>query len=236
MKFNCIIIDDEPLAAEILEEYLGSVETVQHAGTFYNANTASNYLNNHKTDIIFLDIQMPVTDGLSFLKSLPEKPVTIITTAYRDYSLDGFDLGVMDYLLKPIKFERFFASVKRAVEFLELKKLNQDLIAANNRQEITIKSGTRKIILPIADILFIQGLKDYAIVHTTDAKKFVIKGYIKAVEQIMPAGLFIRVHRSFIVAKDKIRIINRGKIETANHQIPIGRTFKEQVDQLINSR
>jgi DNA-binding LytR/AlgR family response regulator len=235
MSYNCIIIDDEPIAHDILIQYISKNERMLITSQFYNTSDAAFYLKNNTVDILFLDIQMPGVDGISFLQSLDIKPITIMTTAFREFALEGFDLGVMDYLIKPIKEERFALAVNRAIEFLDLQKNNESLIEEANAKEIksfVIKSGTKLISLPIDSVTHVQGLKDYAIIFSGE-KKFVIKGYIKTVESILPKGFFTRVHKSFIVANSKIKIINRNRIEFENYQIPIGRIYKKIVDSLM---
>jgi DNA-binding LytR/AlgR family response regulator len=237
MKYSCVIVDDEPLAHEVLEEYINKFEGLVLAKKFFNAVEAEKYLNSNLIDILFLDIQMPEITGLELLKRLPEKPTTILTTAFRDFALEGFELGVLDYLLKPIKPERFNSAVNRVIEFLSLKKLGTQVIENKNPSgNIAIKSGTKTISLPLASITHIQGLKDYSIVYTDDNKKYVIKGYLKAISEIFNRPDFVRVHKSFIIARTCIRNINRDKIEIGTYIIPVGRVFKEDVINIIQSR
>ncbi len=235
MSYNCIIIDDEPIAHDILVQYISQNKRVIIASQFYNASDAALYLKNNTVDILFLDIQMPGVDGISFLQSLDIKPITIMTTAFREFALEGFDLGVMDYLIKPINEDRFTVALNRAIEFLDLQKNNESLIEEANAKEIksfTIKSGTKLISLPIDSVTHVQGLKDYAIIFANE-KQYVIKGYIKTVDSILPKGFFTRVHKSFIVANSKIKIINRNRIEFENYQIPIGRMYKSIVEAML---
>lgn len=235
MTYSCIIIDDEPIAHTVLEEHISSIRSLGLKGKFYNCEDAKDFLTNNDIDILFLDIQMPGISGFEFLKQLVNKPITIITTAFREFALEGFELGVMDYLVKPIKLQRFQFAINRAIEFLELKKRGDDLLndPAQKDQQITIKSGTRLVKLSLQSISHIQGLKDYAIIHTSSGK-FVIKGYIKTMEKVFSKKSFIRVHKSFIVAKDRINVLNRGKIEFNDYQIPVGRAYKEEVEKLLN--
>lgn len=237
MKFSCIIIDDEPLSHNVVKNHLLHFPQVQIIGTFYNAKDAGRYLESHSTDIMLLDIQMPEIDGLDFLRSLETKPVSIITTAFRDYALEGFELGVIDYLLKPIVLERFQMAMKRALDFLQLVKSGDTIDFTNheNSFNILIKTGTKKILLDYRKIIFAQGLKDYTILHT-DEKKYVVKGSIKALEEYLPNDYFVRVHKSFIVAKPKILVVHRNKIELDSISIPIGRNFKETIDAFFKDR
>lgn len=237
MKFSCIIVDDEPLSHNVLKNHLQHTPEIQLSASFYNAKDAGKYLETHTTDLLLLDIQMPEISGLDFLRSLDNKPVTIITTAFRDYALEGFELGVIDYLLKPIELARFTSSIKRALDFLQLVRSGEtgDVDPPDNAHKILIKTGTKKILLDYRKIIFAQGLKDYTILHT-DEIKYVVKGSIKACEEYLPSNYFIRVHKSFIVAKPKIQIVHRNKIELDSVAIPIGRNFKEIVDTLLRKR
>jgi DNA-binding LytR/AlgR family response regulator len=236
MKFSCIIVDDEPLSHHVLKSHLAHFPEIQLIGTFNNAKDAGRYLESHSTDIMLLDIQMPEISGLDFLRGLDSKPVTIITTAFRDYALEGFELGVIDYLLKPIELPRLKNALTRTTDFLQLVKQGDtiDTTKSESAFDILIKTGTKKIMLDHRKIIFAQGLKDYTILHTED-KKYVVKGSIKAFEEYLPSDSFIRVHKSFVVAIRLIRIVHRNKIELDTMSIPIGRNFKDAVDALLKN-
>jgi DNA-binding LytR/AlgR family response regulator len=236
MKFSCIIVDDEPLSHNVLRSHLEHIDQVQVIGSFHNAKDAGRYLESHSADIMLLDIQMPEISGLDFLRTLETKPVTIITTAFRDYALEGFELGVIDYLLKPIELERFKTSMKRALDFLQLVKYGDtvDFSKNENAYDLLIKTGTKKILLDYRKIIFAQGLKDYTILHTGE-KKYVVKGSIKAFEEYLPNDNFVRVHKSFIVAKQLIKVVHKNKIELNAISIPIGRNFKEAVEEILKN-
>ncbi|WP_353721208.1 LytTR family DNA-binding domain-containing protein [Dyadobacter sp. 676] len=227
---QCVIIDDEPLAREVLEEYLRK-SGIGGAVQFGNARDALAYLQAHEADVLFLDIEMPEMNGIDFLKSLSQPPVTVFTTAYRDYAFEGYELGVIDFLLKPISEMRFRHALEKVRDFLQLKEQNANL-EQNPPEEkpdfIFVKSGVQRVRLAFDDISHIQGLKDYAIIHTS-AGKVVIKGSVKAMLDIFPPARFLRVHKSFIVAIDKIRRIERNRIIWGSWQIPIGRNYREEV-------
>lgn len=230
---NCIIIDDEPLAQDVIEEHLRSVNDIILLGKFNNAYDGLDYLSKKKIDLVFLDIEMPEMDGISFLKLLENPPLTVFTTAYRDYAYDGYELGAIDFLLKPISLDRFLASIGKVKEFFRLEA-RASLIENTSKSSpyIFIKSGVEKIKLYLDTITHIQGLKDYAIIYTlTD--KIVTKGSVKAMGEIFDTERFIRVHKSFIVAKKQIYHISKNKILFNDCQIPIGRNFKKNVDELI---
>lgn len=229
-----MIVDDEPLSHDVLKRHLSRIPEIVVTGSFYNAKEASSFIRQTNVDILLLDIEMPEINGLEFLRSLTTRPVSIVTTAYRDYALEGFELGVIDYILKPIDFERFEIAVKRATDFLNLLKLGEtiDLEDRSEKYTILIKTGTKKFLIDYRTILFAQGLKDYTIL-TTDEKKYVVKGSIKALEDFLPKDYFIRVHKSFLIAIPQLRIVRRNKIELGSVLIPIGRNYKDRVDAIL---
>jgi DNA-binding LytR/AlgR family response regulator len=230
---SCVIIDDEPLAQEILAGYIGQEPAMRLLGCFNNAFDGQVFLGNHAVDVLFLDIEMPEMNGIAFLKSLPAPPITVFTTAFRDYAFEGFELGVIDFILKPISFPRFKVAVEKVRDFLALKREDVGLESGEGGPEfVFVKSGVERIKLFFADVTHIQGLKDYAIIHTSKGK-IVIKGSVKHVLGMFPENAFIRVHKSFIVAKDKIRRMERNRILIGEHQIPIGRNYKEEVERRI---
>ncbi len=235
MKYTCIIIDNEPLSHHVLKGHLDRIQDIQLINTFFNAKDARHYLLNHPVDILLLDIRMPEIDGIDFLRSLPVRPVCIISTAFSDYALKGFELGVIDFILKPIMFARFEIAIRRAIDFLNLVRANDsvDFKKRENAYEILIKTGTKKLLLDYRKIVFAKGLKDYTILQTED-KKFVVKGSIKTFEEYLPGDYFLRVHKSFIVAKPKIKVVYKNKIELDSILIPIGRRYKHSIDDLLN--
>jgi len=240
---NCVIIDDEPLAQEILAGYIGQ-EPLRLLGCFNNAFEGQAFLKDHAVDVLFLDIEMPEMNGVEFLRSLAAPPITVFTTAFRDYAFEGFELGVIDFLLKPISLERFRVAVEKVRDFLALKREDAGLergdassgVGRDAPEYVFVKSGVERIKLFFAEVTHVQGLKDYAIIYTAAggrSGKVVIKGSVKHVLPLFPEGAFIRVHKSFIVAKDKIRRIERNRILIGEHQIPIGRNYKEEVERRI---
>lgn len=230
---TCILVDDEPLARDVLADFVARSEDMTLLGRFGNAHEALAFLSVNPADMIFLDIEMPEMSGIDLLKSLSHPPVTIFTTAFRDYALEGFELGVIDFLLKPFSYERFRLAVERVKEFLSLRSDEASLDEKESHPEfIFVKSGVNRIRLALAEVTHIQGLKDYAIIHTPE-RKVVVKGSVKSVHLLFPPEEFIRTHKSFIVAKDKVRRIERNKIIIGQNEIPIGRNYKAEVEGKI---
>ncbi|MGK6352189.1 LytR/AlgR family response regulator transcription factor [Parapedobacter sp. DT-150] len=230
---NCVIIDDEPLAREVLAGYMEPLAHINLIGSFSNALDALEFLKHRTADVLFLDIEMPHMSGIDFLRSLPHPPITVFTTAFRDYAFEGFELGVIDFLLKPIARSRFLLSLEKVGDFLSLKANDADLeIDRDTPEFIFVKSGVQRIKLFFADVSHIQGLKDYAIIHATTGK-IVVKGSIKSMQELFPDPRFIRVHKSFIVAKDNIKRIERNRIIIGIHQIPVGRNYREDMERKI---
>jgi len=231
---KCLIIDDESFAQDVLEEHLKRVNYIRLIAKFDNAFGAIEFLQNNEVDVLFLDIQMREMTGIELLKYLTRPPLTVFTTAYRDYAFEGFELGVIDFLLKPISYSRFLLSLEKIKEFLSLKSEGANLeIMRDTTEFIFVKSGVQKIKLYFKDVSHIQGLKDYAIIHTP-GQRIVIKGSVKSMLEIFPDPYFIRVHKSFIVAKDKIIRIDKNRIIINDHQIPIGRNYKEEVEKKLS--
>lgn len=236
MSFTCVIVDDEPPSHQVLKNHVERLPNLRLTARFFNANDAAEYFKSNQPDILLLDIQMPEVTGIEFLRSLPVKPITIFTTAFRDYAFEGFELGVIDYILKPVQFERFEMAIRRAIDFIQMSRPENaiDSPMAAGIHEILIKSGTKKILVDYRTIIYAQGLKDYTILHTID-KKYVVKGSVKAFEEYLPSGHFLRVHKSFIIAKSQIKLVSRNKIELDAISIPVGRSYKDAVDQFLKS-
>ena len=230
---SCVIVDDEPLAREILAGYVEQLDAIRLAGSFNNASDAMQFLQGHPADVLFLDIEMPEINGIEFLKALKQPPITVFTTAFRDYAFEGFELGVIDFLLKPISRARFMVAMEKIKDFLSLKTDDARFEVSKEAPDfIFVKSGVQKIKLFFSDVTYIQGLKDYAIIHAATGK-IVIKGSVKSMQQLFPDPQFIRVHKSFIVAKEKIRRIEKNRIIIGDQQVPIGRNYREDMERKI---
>lgn len=233
---NCIIVDDEPLACDVLQSHLRKLDSVQVVSVFYNALDALTFLEKHTIDLLFLDIEMPEMSGIALLKKLPQAPLTIFTTAYRDYAFEGYELGVIDFLLKPVSFSRFAQAIEKVKDFISLKD-HHSMLERNGEVagSVFVKSGVQKIKLNFEDVTHIQGLKDYAIIHHAGGK-VVVKGSIKFMHDIFPEKYFMRVHKSFIVAKNKIVRVDKNRIILKNFLVPVGRNYKEFLEKFMEGK
>ena len=229
MKLKCMIIDDEPLAQKGMVEYVQDIDFLDLATVCDNALQANAFLKENNVDLILLDIQMPKLSGLDFLKSLKEPPVVIITTAYQEYALEGYELNVTDYLVKPIAFSRFLKAVNKAKDFILLKQKDN---SSENVTYFFLKVDNRFEKINYDDILFAEALQNYVAIHTTE-KKMLSYITFSQVEKQLPADRFIKVHKSYIVAFDKIKSVEGNIINIAQHQIPVSRGMKDEVMQKI---
>lgn len=228
-KTRCIIVDDEPVAREILQNHLSKIETIEVVADCKSAIEAFNVISNEIIDLIFLDINMPQISGLSFAKSINNNIKIIFTTAYREYALDGFDLQAVDYLLKPISFERLLQGVNKyinensPVQVAEIKE-----IISEKSESFFVRSERKMMKINFPEILYIESLADYIKIHLKD-KNVVTRETISSIEAKLPQQDFIRVHRSFIVAVKCIESFTSELIEIGKKQIPISRSYKDSV-------
>lgn len=229
-KLTCYIIDDEHLAQQILEEYVAKVSFLELKGSFSSALEAAAQMDKDKPDLLFLDINMPDLNGLSFISMLNQKPMIILTTAYDQYALKAFDLEVRDYLLKPIPFERFYKAVLRLYQESKLHHQQQQTEIQsppkNDPEYVFLKVGFKIQKVQIGEILFVEGMKDYIRIHTTKEKIITLLSFARLAE-LLPEQKFSRVHRSFVVALDKIDHIEKNKIRIGDEDIPISDTYAD---------
>lgn len=226
---NCIIVDDEPMAREILGNHLKKFESIEVVGSCKNAIEAFNLLNSHDVDLIFLDINMPEISGLSFAKSIPKKIKIIFTTAYRDYAVDGFDLKAVDYLLKPISFERLMQSISKYQNEHPLPISDQQFEPRLEKSDfIFVRSDRKMIKINFSDLDYVESLSDYIKLYMGD-KVVITRETISNIEAKLPKKDFLRVHRSFIVAINKIESFTQEYIEINKKAIPISRSYKNDV-------
>lgn len=233
MTVQCFLVDDEPIALDILESYLGRLEGFAVAGKFTNPVQAFEALHRAPVDLLFLDIQMPGLSGLEFLQSLRRRPEVILTTAYREFALEGFDLDVTDYLLKPVSFERFLKAIGKFHARLQKHAAAvapKIAVRADEAPHLFVRADRKNVKILLHDILYLESLKDYVRIVTAQGQ-IVTKQSITNFEEILPAGRFLRVHRSFIVAKDKITAWSADGLEIGKTPVPVGRQFKQLVER-----
>lgn len=216
---NCVVIEDEPLAAEILQDYIAKVPFLKLIGTFTNALEAMEFIQQNTVHLLFLDIHLPGLKGLDLLKTLEDPPATILTTAYHEYALQSYELGVVDYLLKPIEFNRFLAAVN---------KLSKRKDGNEDKFNLVVYRDKRTIIIPNKQILYLESQKEYVKIQCVDVSH-VIKNSLTSVEYSLSPSQFLRVHRSFIVAMDKVNAYSLTHVEVNGISIPIGGLYRETV-------
>ncbi|MDE5430936.1 LytR/AlgR family response regulator transcription factor [Elizabethkingia meningoseptica] len=227
MKIKCLIVDDEPLAIRLIEKHIAKIDNLEVVATCNTALKAFEILNLQKIDLMFLDIKMPNITGIEFLKNLKNPPKTILTTAYRDYAIEGYDLDVIDYLLKPITFERFFKAIDRFLSSTAKNELkNKDNVPD---KFILIKSGIKNHKININDIVYIESLKDYIKINIADGRNITSKYKIGDIQEELHGSDFMRIHRSFIINTMKITAFTSNEIEVNTIEIPIGASYKENV-------
>ncbi len=232
---NCVIIDDEPLAREGLGNYVREIDFLHLVATCENPLELIKVMEQYPVDLIFLDIQMPKMNGLDFLKVVQNPPLVIITTAYPSYALEGFQLNVLDYLLKPITFDRFFKSVKKASDYFHLVNKQSDPGPTKTEPAedyFFIRCGSKYEKIHFDQILYVEGMQNYITIYTQKGK-FVTLLYLKNLEESLDKQSFIRVHKSYIVSIDKIEGIEGNEIFMQTHRIPISRNYREQVIQRV---
>jgi len=223
IQLQCLVIDDEPLAQNIIENYLFNFSFIKLKAKCDNALIALEWIKREKIDLIFLDISMPFISGIDFIKTLKDPPAVILTTAHKEFAVESYELNVTDYLLKPISFERFLKAINKLN--VHVRDMPRPAIRdANEESFIYVKSEKKNVKISLKDILFIESLKDYIKIHT-NSKTIITQVAISAIEQRLPEN-FLRVHRSFIVAKDKITAFTQHDLEIGKLQIPIGRNYK----------
>lgn len=228
-KYSCIIIEDEPLALERTKSFVTKIPFLSLCGTFDNALNGLSYLKSNKVDLLFLDINMDELSGIELLESSKIESQVIITTAYQEYAIKGYELNVTDYLLKPFTFDRFLKAVNKAHE-------NRNQCLPNVPLDfIFVKTENRLEKINLSDILFIEGMRDYRRIHTTNKKIMTLQNFSE-LEQIIPSNLVCRVHKSYMVGINKIESIERMRIKISNQIIPISETYKELFFQVINNK
>jgi DNA-binding LytR/AlgR family response regulator len=235
-KIICLAVDDEPLALSVLKKYIAEIETLEMAGTCANAVQALQMLQQFPIDLLFLDIQMPQIMGTDFIRTLKKSPKVIFTTAYRKYAVEGFELDAVDYLLKPISFERFLKAVNKVLQ-TEIHAPDSLFQTKDHNVEspnkcLYVRADRKMVKVLLDDILYIEGMSDYIKIITTK-KTIITKRPLSTLEETLPKDSFVRIHRSFIVALNKIDSYNADTIEINKNELPIGRLFKHDVNKIL---
>ena len=234
INLRCCVIDDEPLAQELIASYIEKTPFMELVGKFNSAQDAIKTILEDSIDIVFLDIHMPQLSGMEFARIVPSSCRIIFTTAYDRYAIEGFRINALDYLMKPISYEEFVSSANRAMEWAELRRKAEE--TDNDKQHIIVKSEYKYMQIAIKDIVFIEGLKDYVKIYLEDEKNPVTTLMsMKTLERFLPETKFLRVHRSFIVNTSKIKIIERTRIVFGNHYIPVSESYKQAFTNYISS-
>ncbi|OFX41869.1 MAG: DNA-binding response regulator [Bacteroidetes bacterium GWA2_32_17] len=233
-KISCIIVDDEPLAIDLLERYICKTPFLDYKNRYSNAIEALEILNKQTIDLIFLDIQMPDLTGIEFSRLMGKEIRIIFTTAFNEYAIEGFKANAIDYLLKPFNYEEFLRAANKAKEWFELKDSHNKL-EVNNKDYIFVKSEYKQIIIYLDDVLYIEGLKDYVKIYLKSDPKPILSIYsLKALEAKLPEAKFMRVHRSFIVNLSSIKTIERSRIVYGKVYIPVTDQYKEKFQEYLS--
>lgn len=234
MIINCIVIDDEPLARKGLKEYIADVDFLNLAAEFDNPLQATKLISNGQAQLLFLDIQMPKITGLDFFRSLQHPPPVIFTTAYPQYALEGFEVNALDYLVKPVSFDRFLKAVLKAKEYYEVRDKN--VADAATLEYFFIKADNKLVKILFDEVLFVEALQNYVTIHTT-GKKYMTYLTFKSVEDYLPADKFSKVHKSYIISVSRVDSIEGNEIKIGQHHIPISRNQKDEVmGKLLRNR
>ena len=238
MNITCLIVEDEPLARNLLTDYVRKIPYLTLIKACSGPLEAMEELRKNNVDLLFLDVQMPEITGISFLKSLQKKPLVVLTTAYSQYALEGYELDVTDYLLKPITFERFLKAVDKVSQ-----RLTSPVVTFNTSENasaeiasyIFVKDGTKLVKVRWEDILYVEGLRDYVTIHTKQHKVISLQR-MKVLEEQLPANKFIRIHNSFIIAVDAIDSVHKDKVQIREAHLPIGDTYKKSFRDFIEGK
>lgn len=236
MKINCLIVDDEPMARKGMEEYVREIDYLNLVASCESASKASSFITEGKVDLLLLDIQMPKLSGIDFLKTLSNPPMAIFTTAYSEYALEGYSLDVLDYLVKPVAFDRFLKAIQKAHDFYRLKhsdiKTEHEGNVANEADYFFVKCNGKYEKIFFNEVLFAESLQNYVIIHTK-TKKLITYLTLSGLEKQLPSDQFVKVHKSHIVSIPSIQLIDGNEIVIQTHRIPVSRYLKEEVMKKI---
>lgn len=240
MELTCWIIDDEPLAIELLESYVAKTSFLKLTGSYSSAVQAMQDATTQSVDIMFLDIQMPEISGIEFARFVKEDTRIIFTTAFSEYALEGYRVDALDYLLKPISYTKFLEACKKALKWFEMKKSALDNVSSTPSQgqeeeQMFVKADHKLIRILFKDILYIEGWKDYVKIHLKDKPHPILSLMsMKGLEDTLPSTRFIRIHRSFIIQKNKIDSISKNRVMIGDKELPIGESYKEEFNKIVD--
>ena len=220
--YNCIIVEDEPIAADIIENFVKQDKELNLVGKCSDAVYASSLLNMHKVDLMFLDLHLPVIKGFDFLRKIKNSPLVIVTTAYHEYALEGYELDIVDYLLKPIPYSRFLTAIGKFKHFTEAEDA---LLEVADRNFIYINIGKKKIKIYLDDIFYIESFREYINIHTK-AEVLIVKMAISKIEEVIDKKYFVRIHKSYIISTSKIETKTASEVQINGKKLPIGRTYR----------
>jgi len=232
MSLRCLVVDDEQLARTLLAEYIQKVPFLEHVGECKNPIEAMDCLENQDIDVLFLDIQMPELTGIEFLKTLKKKPVVILTTAYSEYALEGYELDVTDYLVKPFSLERFIQAVNKANDLITIQRKAEGASIDPGNTYLTVHADHKIYRLKLDEILYIEGLKEYVSYYTSDQRIIALES-LKKLEETLPSDKFMRIHKSYIIPLDKVTSVVGNQVEIGNKLIPIGRSYRDLAFKLL---
>lgn len=228
---NCLVVDDEPIARQGLLEHIVQIDFLHPVAECMDAVEAAVWLKKKQVDLIFLDIQMPKLTGIDFLRNLSSPPLVIFTTAYPEYAIEGYELDVLDYLLKPISFSRFLKAALKAQDYLLKTKRG----TSNTEDYFFIKSNQKLEKIKMEDVLYVEGMSNYIVIHTKQ-KKYIAYLTFKGIEEKLPQEMFIRTHKSFLVSINAIQTIDINEVKLENFSIPISKTYRDEVINRIGDR
>jgi len=238
-KIKCVVVDDEPIARKYLSDYVAKMPQLSLEGVFSRASDAFEIIETGQADLVFLDIQMPGITGIEFIRTLQKKPNIVLTTAYSEYALEGYELDVADYLLKPVSFERFARAVNKVATRMATKsgEAQPGLFEKNEtpqlpRDFIFVKSGYKSVKVNIGDILYVEGMKEYVVIHTKE-KKYTKLDRMKNIENLLKEKGFIRIHKSYIVSVGSIDAVFGNTVEVNGSHLPLGRSYRDEVNAIL---
>lgn len=232
---KCIIVDDEPIAREGLEVLINKIPELKLVGSFDSADSASEYIETNPVDLIFLDIEMPEINGLEFARTIPQNTLVIFTTAYSEYALDSYEVYAVDYLVKPIEYDRFKKAVDKAIAYHSLLVSEEKEEIGSDNDFIFVKSERRYFKVSYNEIMFIEGLKDYVIIQT-ESKRIITKMYLRTILELLPNKLFFRINKSYIVNLKRIDSFDNNDVFIGKYEIGIGTTYREDFYKIFMSR